>query len=280
MPEVLDGEDLKLSDVDNWQPPKEVLVHPQAIVEQGAELGKGVTIGPYCHIGPRVKIHDGARLLSHVIVSGRTTIGEKSIIYPFATLGSVPQDLKYSGEDGGLILGPENSVRQYVNMSIGTDDGGLLTKIGARNLFMVYAHVGHDSHVGNNCVFVNGVSLGGHVAIADYSIVGGHSAVHQFCKLGLRSFVAGGAMVVQDVPPYCMVHGNRAVINGLNVVGLKRSGISAEEIKGIKSMYRLLYKENLTVEDCIKTILRDVENSKSRDIFVNFLRKSERGVCR
>lgn len=259
---------------------KETRIHPTAIVDKGAKLGCGVEIGPYCHIGPKAVIGDQVRLVSHVIVENQTTIGARTIAHPFATLGAIPQDLKYSGEAAELIIGAENSIRQYVNMSIGTEGGGGKTVVGRRNIFMVNVHIGHDSVVGDNCIFANGVSLGGHVFVGDHAVLGGHAAVHQFCRVGTRSMTAGGAMVVQDVPPFCMVHGDRATINGLNVVGLRRAGFTGDDVKDIKNMYRLLYSESLTVDDAIARIEAEVADTGWRRLFVDFLRQSARGVCR
>lgn len=257
-----------------------VVIHPTAVVAPGAQLGRGVEIGPFCFVGPKVQLGDNVKLASHVTIENRTTIGARSVIYQFATIGVVPQDLKFHGEDAELIVGEENSIRQYANISIGSESGGGITKIGRRNLLMVYTHVAHDCQIGDNIVLVNGVSLGGHVIIQDRAFVGGHSAVHQFCRIGTRVMIGGGSMVVQDVPPYCMVQGDRAAPVGLNVVGLRRAGYSAESLRDLKAMYRMLYSENLTVDDAIKKIETDIDSSEERRIFVEFLRSSERGVCR
>jgi UDP-N-acetylglucosamine acyltransferase len=258
----------------------EVRVHPTAIVEKGAQLGKGVQIGPFCVVGSKAVLHDWVRLDSHVTVQGRTTIGERSAIYQFATIGVIPQDLKFRNEDTELVIGAENSIRQYVNISIGTEGGGGRTVIGKRNLLMVYVHVAHDCVIGDNCVFANAVSLAGHVTVKDHAFLGGYAAVHQFVKVGELAMLGGGSMVVQDVPPFVMVQGDRAAPIGLNIVGLKRAGFSTEEVKDIKAMYRLLYNENLTVEDCLSRIERDVSDSRWRKMFVQFIKASERGVCR
>jgi UDP-N-acetylglucosamine acyltransferase len=262
----------------NLQAPVEV--HPTAIVAPGAQLGRGVKIGPYSIIGPKVTIGDNVHIGPHVTVENRTTIGARTIVYQFATLGVVPQDLKFHGEDAELIIGEENSIRQYVNISIGSDSGGGVTRIGRRNLLMVYCHIAHDCQVGDNIVIVNGVALAGHVIIQDRAFIGGLSAVHQFCRIGTRAMIGGGSMVVQDVPPYCMVQGDRAAPVGLNVVGLRRAGFSTEILRDLKTMYRLLYSEGLTLDDSIARIETQTEDSLERRTFVEFLRKSARGVCR
>lgn len=273
-------EDLTLFDIPGPDASPEVDIHPTAIVAAGAQLGIGVKIGPYSVIGPRVVIGDYVRLGSHVTVEHRTTIGARTVVYPFATLGVVPQDLKFHGEDTSLTLGEENSIRQYVNMSIGSEAGGGETRIGRRNLFMAYCHVAHDCKVGSNIVFANGATLGGHVHMGDHGVVGGLSALHQFVRVGARVMIAGGSMVVQDVPPYVMVQGDRARPNGLNVVGLRRAGYGAEALRDLKNMYRLLYSEGLTVEDCIARIGAEVGESPFRTAFIDFLKTSQRGVCR
>lgn len=271
---------INLADLPEASGSGEVRIHPTAIVEKGAQLGKGVEIGPYCVVSAKAVLHDWVRLASHVTVEGRTTIGERTAVYQFATLGVKPQDLKFHNEDTELVIGPENSIRQYVNISIGTEGGGGRTVIGRRNLLMVYVHVAHDCVVGDNCVFANAVSLAGHVMVRDHAFLGGHSAVHQFVKIGELAMLGGGSMVVQDVPPFVMVQGDRAVPSGLNVVGLRRAGFSHDEVKDIKTMYKLLYNEQLTLEDCIARIERDVADSRWRRLFVDFLKSSQRGVCR
>jgi len=237
-------------------------IHPTAIVHKGAEFGVGVRIGPYAVIGPKVKLGDGVDVGPHCVIDRRTNIGPRTSVSAFASIGSLPQDLKYRGEDTELVIGSDNMFREYANISIGTEGGGGITRIGDKNLFMVYTHVAHDSRIGNQCIFANSVAIAGHVHIDDFAVLGGLSAVHQFCRIGTMAMIAGGAMVVQDVPPFCMVHGDRATPNGLNVVGLRRAGVTGEQLTAIKSMYRLLYSENLTVEDAIARMKEDLPTSK------------------
>ena len=257
-----------------------VSIHPTALIHKGAEFGVGVNIGPYAVIGPNVKLHDEVEIGPHCVVDRKVTIGARTKVSSFASIGALPQDLKYRGEDTELVIGVDNLFREYSNISIGTEGGGGRTTIGDRNLFMVYTHVAHDSVIGNSCIFANSVAIAGHVHVDDFSVLGGLSAVHQFCRIGSMAMIAGGAMVVQDVPPYCMVQGDRATPNGLNVVGLRRAGCKPEELTAIKSMYRMLYNENLTVEDAIIRMEADLPASQWRAKFVEFLQKSERGVCR
>lgn len=255
-------------------------IHPTAIIDKGAELGTNVVIGPYSIIGAKVKIDDNCIIESHVHIKGRTTLGKGNHIWSFASIGTEPQDLKFKGEDTELICGENNLIREYVNLSIGTQGGGGKTIVGSGNLFMVGTHVAHDCIIGNDCIIANGVSLGGHVEIGNKAVLGGHAAFHQFTKIGDLAMIAGGSIVVQDVPPYCMVHGNHASPSGLNMIGLKRAGFSSENITSVKAMYRLLYSSGLTLDDAIETILREVSPSLSRNVFIEFLKKSNRGICR
>lgn len=259
---------------------KGVFIHPEALVYKGAQLGEGVQIGPRAVIGPKVVLGDGVQIGVGAIVTGKTTVGRLTEISALATVGSEPQDLKYRGEDTELIIGAENKIREYVNISTGTVSGGGRTTIGDRNLIMVYSHIAHDCHVGNNCIFANGVHLAGHVQVQDFVVFGGMSGGHQFCRFGERAMVAAGAIVVQDVPPYCLVQGDRARISGLNVVGLKRSDLPKQRISDIKNMFKMLFNENLTVEDALQRIETEIAPSEQRTRFVDFLRKSERGICR
>ncbi len=273
-------QDLTLFDIPLPDSTGSVEIHPTAIVDPKASLGVGVKIGPYCVVGPKVVLGDQVRLESHVVVSNRTIVGARTVIYPFATVGVFPQDLKFKGEEGILEIGPENSIRQYVNLSIGSSGGGGTTLIGRRNLFMVFSHVAHDCQVADNIVFANNSSLAGHVHVGSHVVMGGFAAVHQFCRIGSRAMVAGGSIVVQDVPPFTTVQGDRAKPFGLNLIGLKRAGYNTEQLKDFKNLYRLLYNEGLTVDDCIAKIESEIPDSSQRREFVAFLKSSERGVCR
>lgn len=270
----------RMFDIPDGTGSKEVTIHPTAIVEKGAQIGVGVTVGPFCHIGPKVKLQDFVRIENNVIVENRTSIGEKTIVYPFSTIGAFPQDLKFAGEDTKLEIGKENSIRQYVNISLGTDHGGGITKVGDSNLLMVYVHIGHDCKVGDNNVFANRVSLAGHVEVGSQAILGGHSAIHQFCKVGNLAISAGGAKVVQDLAPFCMAQGDRARTQGLNLVGLKRSGLTPDDIKSIKEMYKLVFKKGLPLEDALAQIEADFPETQYRKEWLDFIRSSERGLCR
>jgi UDP-N-acetylglucosamine acyltransferase len=255
-------------------------IHPTAIISRGAELHPSVTVGPWCLIGPHARIGAGTRLHSNVIITGRVTLGQNNEVFPFATIGSKPQDLKYHGEPSEVIIGDRNQIREYVNISPGTEGGGMKTVIGSGNLFMVYTHIAHDCQIGDNNIFANANQIAGHVIIGNHAVLGGASGVHQFCRIGDMAMVAGGSAVAQDVPPYCMVHGDRAKINGLNVVGLRRSDFGAERVGHIKTMYSILYRQELILEDAIARIESDVPETPEKGVFLAFLRSSERGVVR
>lgn len=259
---------------------KEVKIHPSAMVEKGAQLGTGVEIGPGAIVGQRAILGDGVKIGASAIISGRTTIGKSTVIFPHATIGSPPQDLKYSGEDTELVIGERNQIREYVNISLGTVGGGGKTTVGDHNLIMVYSHIAHDCHVGNECILANGVHLAGHVTVHNNVVFGGMSGGHQFCHFGERVMVAAGSIVVQDVPPYCMVQGDRATVQGLNVVGLRRAGVSSDEMTQIKKMFQIVFQQNLTLEDAIDKIRTNVPESVYQTKFLEFLKTSTRGICR
>ena len=255
-------------------------IHSSAIIKSGAQLANDVEIGPYAVIGAHVQIGVGTKVGSHAVIEGRTSIGERNLISAFASIGSRPQDLKYRGEDTALVIGNDNMFREYSNVSLGTEGGGGKTVIGNHNLFMVYTHVAHDCVVGSHVIAANAVGLAGHVEVGDGAVLGAMSAFHQFCRVGAYSMTAGGAMVSQDVIPYGMVHGDRAKINGLNVVGLRRLGISAEDLRALKDMYRLLFDENLTQDDAQARIKSEIAESKYRSAWLTFLAHGGRGLCR
>jgi UDP-N-acetylglucosamine acyltransferase len=260
--------------------PKGVIIHPTALVYKGAQLGEDVVIGPRTVIGPNVVLMSKVKVGAGAVVEGKTTVDEGTEIYPLATVGSDPQDLKYRGEATELWIGKNNRIREYVNISTGTVNGGGKTTIGDNNLIMVYSHIAHDCHIASNCILANGVHLAGHVQVDDYVVFGGMSGGHQFCRFGERAMVAAGAIVVQDVPPYCMVQGDRARISGLNVVGLRRSDLPKQRVSDIKNMFKILFNENLTIEDAVSRMELEVPDSEQRHRFIDFLKRSERGICR
>ncbi|MGB8276052.1 MAG: acyl-ACP--UDP-N-acetylglucosamine O-acyltransferase [Alphaproteobacteria bacterium] len=255
-------------------------IHPTAIVEPGAKLGSDVVIGPYCVVGADVELGDNVVLKSHVVVAGRTAVGANSRIYPFASIGHEPQDLKYSGEPSRLVIGENNIIREHVTMNPGTAGGGLLTEIKDNCLFMVATHVAHDCRIGHHVVMANNATLGGHVHVGDYAVLGGLAAVHQFVRIGRHAMIGGMSGVEQDVIPYGSVMGDRARLSGLNIIGLKRRGFNRENIHALRTAYRLLFAQEGTLNERFE----DVEEMFSKDEtvmeVVNFMRaESARGVC-
>lgn len=216
-------------------------IHPSAIVEAGAELGQGVEIGPFCVIGPRVRLGDGVRLASHVVIGGDTRIGAETRIFPFASIGQEPQDLKFRGEDTRLEIGARNRIREYVTMNPGTSGGGGLTRIGDDGLFMASCHVGHDCRIGDRVILVNSVAVAGHCVIEDDVIVGGLSGIHQFVRIGQGAMIGALSMVTADVVPHGLVQAPRAGLDGLNLVGLKRRGISRAELAELRAALQRLH---------------------------------------
>ena len=254
-------------------------IHPTAIVDPAASLGDGVAIGPYCVVGGDVVLGDRVRLHSHVVIDGKTDIGAETEIYPFASIGLAPQDLKYSGEESTLVIGSRNRIREYVTMNPGTADGGMVTRVGDDCLFMVSAHVAHDCIVGNNVILANNATLGGHVEVGDFAILGGLSAVHQFVRIGRHAIIGGMSGVENDVIPYDSVVGDRGQLSGLNIIGLKRRNFANKEIHNLRTAYRMLFAEEGTMVervDDVSSIFGD--NAVIMEI-VEFMRAtSQRGL--
>lgn len=220
------------------------LIHPTAIVSLNAKLAADVKVGPYCVIDGDITIGAGTEILSHVAISGRTTIGKNCRIFPFASLGHAPQDLKFKGESSELIIGDNNMIREHVTMNPGTEGGGLRTVVGNNCLFMVGAHVAHDCKVGNNVILANNATLAGHVEVGEHAIIGGLAAIHQFVRIGNHAIVGGMSGVEHDVIPYGSVMGERANLAGLNLVGLKRRGFDRDTIHGLRNAYKMLFEED------------------------------------
>jgi len=218
-------------------------IHPTAIVDPGATLGDGVEIGPYCCVGPGVRLGDNVVLRSHVVVDGLTEIGPRSEIFPFASIGLRPQDLKYKGEESRLIVGSDNSVREYVTFNPGTKGGGMVTSIGDHCLFMVGAHVAHDCRIGNHVIMANNATLAGHVTIDDFAVIGGLAAIHQFVRIGAHAMVGGMTGVEHDVIPYGSVMGERGRLAGLNLIGIRRRGYSKTQTAALRDVYRILFTD-------------------------------------
>jgi UDP-N-acetylglucosamine acyltransferase len=255
-------------------------IHPSAIIDAKADLADGVEVGAYSLIGAGVKIGKGTKVHSHVVVQGRTQIGEGNIIYPFATVGSPPQDLKYKGEPSELIIGNRNTIREYVSLNPGTTGGGMVTRVGDQNLLMMYCHIAHDCIVGSRNVIANGATLGGHVTLEDFVIVGGLVGIHQFVRIGDGAIVGAGSMVSMDVPPYCNATGDRAKLHGLNVEGLKRRGFDQAVIDAIHKAYRIAFQSKLKTDAALAKIRAELAGIAEVEKFVSFIANSQRGVCR
>lgn len=255
-------------------------IHPTAIVEPEARLGRDVTIGPYCVVGPEVALDDGVSLLSHVVMAGDTAVGANTRIYPFASIGQPPQDLKYKGEASKLVIGCNNVIREYVTMNPGTEGGGLTTLVGNNCLFMVGAHVAHDCTIGDHVVMANNATLAGHVEIGEHAILGGLSAVHQFVRIGHHAMIGGMSGVEQDVIPYGSAKGDRARLSGLNIVGLKRGGFSRDDIHNLRTAYRLLFAEEGTMGERLNDVAEMYRDNAAVMEVVEFIGAvSNRSVC-
>ena len=255
-------------------------VHPTAIVTPGAKLHPSVEVGPYAVIGPRVEIGAGTTVGPHAVIEGRTRLGERNKVFQFASVGAQPQDLKYAGEDSALEIGDENLIREFTTLHKGTTGGGGVTRIGNGNLFMAYAHVAHDCQVGNGCVLANAATLGGHVDVGNHVILGGLAAVHQFTRIGKHAFVAGGAMVVMDVPPFCTAQGDRAELVGVNSIGLARHGFSEDQIGRVKEAYRILFRSKLPLEDAVERLRTELGDQTEIQTLLAFVTSSHRGLTR
>ena len=255
-------------------------VHPTAIIDPRAELGSEVEVGPYAVIGAGVKIGKGSKISAHAVLQGRTTLGHGNVVFPFASVGSIPQDLKYKGEPSELLIGDRNVIREYVSLNPGTTGGGMVTRVGDQNLLMMYCHIAHDCYVGNRNVIANGATLGGHVIIEDSVIVGGLVGIHQFVRIGTGAILGAGSMVSKDVPPYCNATGDRARLRGLNIEGLKRRGVDKSVIEAIRKAYRIAFQSKLRTEAALEKISQELPALSEIEKFVAFIAQSQRGVCR
>jgi len=227
-----------------------------------------------------VKIGSGTTVGPHAVIEGRTEIGRDNHIFQFASVGAIPQDLKFHGEESSLSIGDRNKIREFVTIHLGTEDGGGKTTVGSDNLLMAYAHVAHDCVVGNHVILANAATLAGHVEVDDFAILGGLSAVHQFCRVGCHVMASGGSMITQDVVPYTIVQGDRAKTVGLNLIGLKRRGFAPEVLKTIKQAYRMVFRSGSPLEEALAKIENDLDGSPELSVFVEFIKSSERGLAR
>ena len=252
-------------------------IHKTAIIEEGAKLAENVMVGAFSIIGKDVTIGEGTTIASHCVIEGRTTIGKNNKIFSHAALGTIPQDLKYQGEDVELIIGDNNTIREFTLFNPGTKGGGGRTVIGSNNLFMGYTHVAHDCIIGDNCIFANVATLAGHVECDDYVVVGGLTPIHQFCKIGTQAMIGGGSVVTQDIPPYCLAEGNRAVIRGLNLTGLRRRLDNKSDINEIKKAYKSIFDSGRPMSDSAKEILESEQNEHVLKL-ADFVLKTTRGI--
>ena len=257
-----------------------VQIHEHAVVDPQARLGEDVVVGPFCVVGPEVVLGDGCRLISHVSICGDTEVGPQTEIWPFASVGAIPQDLKYAGEHSKLVIGARNRIREGVTINLGTTGGGNLTRLGDDNLLMTCAHIAHDCLVGHGNIFANAATLAGHVEVGDHATIGAHSGVHQFCRVANYAFIGGYSVVTRDALPWVTTVGNRAEAKGLNLVKLKRSGYSAEAIAGLKKCYATLFKSKMLLEEAIEQVDAELGDVEEVRYFLEFVRTSERGVCR
>ena len=257
-----------------------VNIHPSALVEDGAELGEGVVVGPFCHVGPHATLGDHTRLESHVVVAGRTSIGGGCHLFPFASIGHRPQDLKYHGEPSTLEIGANTTMREYVTVQPGTEHGGMVTRVGEHCLLMASAHVAHDCQVGDHVILGNNVMMAGHCVVEDHVIVSGGSAAHQYVRLGEHAFIGGLSGVEHDVIPFGMVTGNRGRLGGLNVVGLRRRGFDREEIHTLRQAYRLLFSNEGTLAERVEDVARMFPDNASVQRVIEFIQtRADRALC-
>jgi len=256
------------------------VIDPRAIVSPQAQLAPDVTVGPYAVIGPDVTIGPGTTIGPHAVINGPTTIGADNKIFQFASIGEAPQDKKYAGEPTRLEIGDRNVFREFCTVNRGTVHDKGVTRIGSDNLFMAYSHVAHDCVVGDHVIMANCVALGGHVEVGDWVILGGLSAVHQFCKLGAHAFIAGGAIVTRDVPPYVMVAGNPAEPHSVNSEGLKRRGFTPEQIRNVRNAFRILYRSDLRLVEAVERLQELAATQDEIRILVDFIGRSTRSLVR
>ena len=254
-------------------------IHPSAIVASGAVVPESCTVGPFSTIGPYVVLGEGCTLISHVVLDGRTRIGARNVIHPFAAIGVAPQDLKYDGEPTETEIGDENTIREGVTISRGTTKGGGVTRIGSGCLLMAYVHIGHDSQVGSHCILANSATLAGHVIIEDYASVGAFSPVHQYCTVGQYAFIGGGTIVTQDVLPFSLTSSRREnKAFGINKVGLTRRGFTPERLNTLQKAFRLLLTSKMNTSAAVDKI-RELEGDDIA-VLASFIERSHRGVIK
>lgn len=251
------------------------MIHQTAIIKDGAKLGSGVKVGAYAYIGPKVVIGDNCEIGNGAQITGKTTIGTNNKIYTHAVIGAAPQDLKYKGEDTELIIGDNNTIREFCFFNTGTPGGGGITRIGSNSLFMAYVHIAHDCVVGNNCILANNATLAGHVELGNFAVVGGMTPIHQFVKVGDYAMLGGASAISQDIPPYCLAEGNRAKLRGLNLVGLRRH-IERSDVDELKRAYRELFLKGRPLKEAAKELMA-IDNVYVQKI-AKFCLETKRGI--
>ncbi|MCD6460775.1 acyl-ACP--UDP-N-acetylglucosamine O-acyltransferase [bacterium] len=255
-------------------------IHKTAVVHPNAQIGQGVEIGPYSIVGENVKIGKNTVISPHVVIEGWTEIGEGNKIFQFASIGAISQDLKYHGEQAYLKIGNNNTIREYVTMNIGTEGGGGITKIGDNNLFMVGSHIAHDCIFGNNIIVANLGTLAGHITVGDRAIIGGVVAIHQFCKIGEMAIIGGCSKVVQDIPPFMMADGHPALVRGINLIGLKRKGFDRETILRIKKAHKILFRSKMNTSKAVEDLKNELGSYEEIKSIINFIELSSRGISK
>lgn len=255
------------------------MIHATAIVDSHAELDPSVEVGPFSIVGANVKAGPGCIIGPHVVLTGHTTLGAKVRIFQGSSVGEIPQDLKFSGEPGRLEIGDGTQIRECVTVHIGTQDGGLLTKIGSRCLLMAYSHVAHDCRVGDRVILANCSALAGHITVGDDVILSGQVGVHQFCRVGSHAFLSGGSLVTQDVMPFCITQGDRAKVVGINAVGLRRHGYSAERIRAIRTAFRTIFREGRRLDQALALLDEQYPDQADVKLMVEFARTTKRGLA-
>ncbi|AJE47327.1 acyl-ACP--UDP-N-acetylglucosamine O-acyltransferase [Celeribacter indicus] len=252
-------------------------IHPSSVIEAGAEIGEGAEIGPFCLVGPQVRLGARVRLKSHVVVTGDTVIGEDTVVFQFASIGEIPQDLKFRGERTRLIIGKRNRIREYVTMNLGTEGGGGVTRVGDDGLFMSSCHVAHDVQIGDRVILVNSVAVAGHCHIGDDVIIGGLSGIHQWVRIGQGAIVGALSMVTADVLPHALVQGPRAELDGLNLVGLKRKGVDREDINQLRAAFQMLKQGEGSFKDRAQRLTEDFDSDYVARMVAFVMGDSDRG---
>ncbi len=255
-------------------------IDPRAVIHPDAKLAEDVSVGPFSVIGADVEIGEGSWVGPHVVINGPTSMGRENRIFQFASIGEAPQDKKFHGENSKLVIGDGNTIREFVTIHRGTEDGGGVTSIGDDNWLMAYIHIAHDCIIGNHTIFSNGASLAGHVLVDDYAILGGFTLVHQFCHIGTQVFCGMGSVIGKDVTPYTLVNGNPAHPHGLNLEGLKRHAYSSELIRELRDAYKTVYRMGLTAEEARSRLTAVAEKYEEVRLFVEFIENSGRGILR